>query len=301
MPDGEQRSELMPVADKMFTTAEIDTKSFNDDERSFVAWASKPVVDRDDELIQAGAWDLKNYRKNPILFWAHDYTKFPVGKAMWVKEDAEGLKFKPSFASTAAGQELYQLYKEDVLKAFSVGFLPREGVKGKKEGDPSHTYTNVELLEISCVGVPSCPDALVAAYEEGKIKTKGLQQAVKYVIDAADAVEPIEDAEEAEDDIPYKESETIQVDGHEVTGEWDDDSRAVLLDRIEVLEQRYDALAYSDDDTEEVIEEPEPPEPTAEEIEQRAARQRKQAECAKLAGMIADLTAEIKYQRGESA
>jgi len=184
------------MLNKMYTTAEIDRKSFSDKDRSFVAWASKPVLDRDNELIQADAWDVKNFEANSVICWAHDYSLPPVGKAQWITPKQEGLAFRPAFANTDMGNELYQLYKDDILHGFSVGFIPKENgyIEGKKAGEPNRTYTDVELLEISCVTIPSCPEALVAAYDSGEIKTKGLQEAVKDTIDRADDVEPIEDA-----------------------------------------------------------------------------------------------------------
>jgi HK97 family phage prohead protease len=185
--------------DKMFTEAQIDTKSFNDDEKSFVAWASRPVKDRDDELINADAWDLRNYKKNPVVMWAHDYKGRPVGRSMWIKPEEDGLKFKPQFAKTEAGEETYQLYKDGILKAFSVGFVPHEWEdaeeKEAKAGKPKRTYTKVELLEISCVPIPSCPDALVEAYESGRIKTKALNDAIADMLEN----DPAKDADEVSD------------------------------------------------------------------------------------------------------
>lgn len=170
------------MTDKHFTSAEVDAKSFNDDERSFTAWASRPTIDRDNEVIEANAWDLVNYNKNPVILWVHDYYKPPVGRALWTKVEKEGLLFKPAFADTDMGNELYQLYKQGVLHAFSVGFSMKEWIDADDADKPSRTYTDVELLEISCVPVPACPDALVAHYESGNIKTKGLKQAVEAVL-----------------------------------------------------------------------------------------------------------------------
>jgi HK97 family phage prohead protease len=176
---------------KMFTQATIEKGSFDDDERSFIAWASKPVLDRDGEIIANDAWDIENYDKNRVLLWAHDYSLPPVGKAMWVKVQKNGMKFKPKFAPTAMGREIYELYKGGFLNSFSVGFIPRDfeedeeetvefmGFFGGKFEKPLLTYTDVELLEISCVPVPSCPDALVERMRDGKIKAKGLQAAIE--------------------------------------------------------------------------------------------------------------------------
>lgn len=182
--------------DKMFTEADIDYKSFNDTERSFVAFASKPVIDRDKEIISWDAWDLANYKKNPIVLWAHSYREMPVGKSLWIKRTQEGLKFKPAFADTEEGNKIYQLYKDQVLRAFSVGFIPtkwhdpgdddekdiEDSVETKKPL-PRRIYDKVELLEVSCVPVPACPDALVEAYKEGKIKTKFIVDYIKEKVD----------------------------------------------------------------------------------------------------------------------
>lgn len=177
------------VLDKMFTQTRIEKDSFDDEERSFVAWASRPVLDRDHEIIAYDAWDLENYEKNKVLIWAHDYTKPVIGKVLWLKPQRNGLKFKPQFANTAMGKEIYQLYQDGFMNSFSVGFVPKaweDDEEKAKEGElynkPLRTYTDVELLEISCVPVGSCPDALAERYANGEIKTKGLQGGIELAI-----------------------------------------------------------------------------------------------------------------------
>ena len=86
----------------MFTKYILAEKSEivdTDSEKSVVGWGSKPQPDRDGELIEASAWDLDNYRKNPVLCLSHDLTKPPIGKILWVKADPNGLKFKKIFNS----------------------------------------------------------------------------------------------------------------------------------------------------------------------------------------------------------
>lgn len=174
----------MPT-NKMFVT--VEQKEINETERSVVAWGSKPVIDRDGELIKGDAWDLKAFKKNPVLMLSHDYRQPPIGRVLWCKTDSEGLRFKAQFAETSTGDEIYQLYKDGIMRAFSVGFVPKEWEdfsederKGKKP-KPRRIYDKVELLEISCVSIPSCPAALVAAYDEGKIKTKDLKEVIEEV------------------------------------------------------------------------------------------------------------------------
>ena len=110
--------------DKMLAFATV--KEHSDVEKTLVAWASKPVVDRQNEVIDPFAWDLKDYQKNPVLMLSHDYKQLPVGKTLWIKATPDGLKFKAKFANTATGNELYELYKDDIMKGFSVGFSPKE-------------------------------------------------------------------------------------------------------------------------------------------------------------------------------
>lgn len=157
-------------------TAEI--KGFNDEERSFTAWASKESIDRDRESLKASGWDLRNFKKNPVVPLFHEYRTPPVAKALWTKiVDGDGLLFKPQFADTAAGNETYYLYREGFMNAFSVGFEPKEWTDAKPEDtkSPRRTYTKQELLEISCVVVPAHPEALVEALESGLIKTQQMK------------------------------------------------------------------------------------------------------------------------------
>jgi HK97 family phage prohead protease len=177
----------------------LEEKEFDDSERSIVAWASKPVIDRDMELILGSAWNLDAFLKNPVLMLSHDYRTPPIGRVLWTKATDEGLKFKAKFAKSQVGEEIYSLYKEGIMKAFSVGFVPKQSVENQEDmrgllkdfnGQmPRRVYTEVELLEISCVSIPSCPDALVELVKSGKILTKCLVDIVNEKISSEDFVE----------------------------------------------------------------------------------------------------------------
>lgn len=144
-------------------------------EDSFTAVASSEVEDRQGEVVKQAGWDLKNFKKNPILLWMHDHEK-PLGKAERVWIDKTGtkpvLKFK-GIISTATewGRAAKQLMEEGILNSFSVGFRALE-----MDGSD---ITKSELYEISLVSVPANPEArLLAAkslekvgIEQGVIKT----------------------------------------------------------------------------------------------------------------------------------
>ena len=171
----------------------------NDEEKSIVGWGSRPTPDRDKELILSSAWNLDNYRKNPIILLSHNYSSLPIGKALWVKEvPGQGLKFKAKFANSERGNEVYELFRDGILNAFSVGFSPREGgyidnpteekFKGLKR-----VYKDVDLLEISCVAVPANADALVEFVKSGKVKNKQLKKELEEVIEIID--DPVKELE----------------------------------------------------------------------------------------------------------
>lgn len=163
--------------------AKAVVKKFNDNEREITAWASKAVLDRDGEIIMQDGWLLDEFKLNPVILMSHDYKKFPLGKANWVKIEDDGLLFSVKFASTAAGIEAYTLYKEGILNGFSVGFTPieyDEGAIAKKYG-AKRAYLKQSLLEISCVSIPSCPEALMIRGKSGALKTKEFNAFVAFV------------------------------------------------------------------------------------------------------------------------
>jgi HK97 family phage prohead protease len=181
-----------------------------DAEYSIVGWGSKPVPDRDGELIESSAWKLDNYRKNPVLMLCHDYSSPPVGKVLWIKSDANGLKFKAKFANTDRGKEIYQLYKEGIMSAFSVGFSPNPNGSVKNPTEPKYkglktVYKDVELLEISCVPIPANYASLVEYVKSGKIQTKQLKEEMDAVIEIITKAEIVTNPEiEGEDKIVIK-------------------------------------------------------------------------------------------------
>lgn len=128
-------------------------------EDSFTAVASSEIQDRQGEVVEQAGWDLKNFKKNPILLWMHDHTK-PLGKATRVWLDKTGakpvLKFKGIISeATDYGRAAKQLMEEGILNSFSVGFRPLE-IDG-------NNITKSELFEISLVSVPANPEARLLA------------------------------------------------------------------------------------------------------------------------------------------
>lgn len=156
----------MDLKKKVFTG---EIKAVNDNEGTLTAYVSTGGKDRMDEVLEPSGADLKTYRKNPVVLWAHDYSTPPIGKDLWTKKDDKGILSKVKFADTDFAQEIFGLYKEGFMNAFSVGFIPKKWVDGKGDKQASRTYTEWEMIEYSAVPVPANPEALALAMSKGII------------------------------------------------------------------------------------------------------------------------------------
>jgi len=116
--------------------------------------ASTNGVDRDDEIILPSAFkNLESFLKNnPVILWAHNYGVPPIGKATAGKIKDIMLVLNIEFAETAFGKEIKYLYDNRFMNSFSVGFIPKAW---DRDPDGRLVYTEVELLEVSAVPVPS--------------------------------------------------------------------------------------------------------------------------------------------------
>src|SRR3990172_1080352 len=66
----------MPMK-KIFANAVIKKES-----NRYFFIASTATIDRQGESIDQAGWMLENYRKNPVILWAHDYYGLPIGKGI---------------------------------------------------------------------------------------------------------------------------------------------------------------------------------------------------------------------------
>jgi HK97 family phage prohead protease len=144
-------------------------KSIDTPKRRITAIASAPVIDRHDEIIEAKAFteSLRPYLKdNPVVLVAHrgglsDGHSPVVGNVVSGRIGKGGLAVEIEFHNeTDLAREYWQLYSKKIQRALSVGFIPQEGGPEQREGQRVYVHRRVELLEISCVPVPSCRPAL---------------------------------------------------------------------------------------------------------------------------------------------
>jgi len=144
-----------------------EIKGIDEKEKTLTAYVSTGARDRMDEVLSPEGVDLTKFKKNPVVLFAHDYHQPPIGKALWIKKDGDGILSKMQFANTAFAQEIFNLYKDGFMKAFSVGFIPKDFTDGDGKKTPSRTYNKWEMLEYSAVPVPANPEALALAMSKG--------------------------------------------------------------------------------------------------------------------------------------
>lgn len=127
------------------------------------AIGSTDAPDRYGEIVDQETWDLKSFKKNPILLWAHNSKLPPIGRVVKSRVLDGKLVFDAEFdMNDEFAASIYRKYKDGFLNAFSVGFIPKifmtEDEKGKMLKNP--ILKDNELLEISAVPVPANPEAL---------------------------------------------------------------------------------------------------------------------------------------------
>ncbi len=162
-----------------------DDMKLDEGSRSVIHRVSTRDVDRDGEVVIPSGLDLKDYMKNPVVMWGHNYKEPQIGSDEWIKVDDKGyaLVAKTIYASTPRATEVWTLRKEGHLKTSSIGFVPIEVVRSndagflkmmdkcredwpefKKQADRCQSFvTRGILLEHSDVPIPCNPNALTIA------------------------------------------------------------------------------------------------------------------------------------------
>lgn len=166
------------------------TKAFSADisieegERAVVAKISTATVDRDGEVIVPDGVNWRDYQKNPVVLLGHDYYSLPIGKCTALTRDEKAITAKTIFAERPADHPaekewvpdtILSLFKQGVLKAFSIGFEPMDGgMRAATKGDVEkygpecrRVFSRIKLLEYSVVTIPANQEAVALAVSKG--------------------------------------------------------------------------------------------------------------------------------------
>ena len=126
-----------------------------------------------DVVVPAGLRNADEYLRNPVVLWAHQRNIPPVGTCQKLEVQGDTLVAETKFAAGSPfAEDLFRLYEQGVLRAWSIGFLPRRST-------PTATgarITEWDLLEYSAVPVPENPEALTLAIQKGVVKDETLRR-----------------------------------------------------------------------------------------------------------------------------
>ena len=131
--------------------------------------ASTEIEDSHETIIRSN-WNLKRYTANPVLLWMHGrMNDFPaIGNVEMLKRAGTTHEGTAVFDDTTQlDRDVADKYEKGVLKGFSIGFYPNTVQFERIDGEDVLVLDDIELLEISCVNVPSNPEALARSGETG--------------------------------------------------------------------------------------------------------------------------------------
>jgi HK97 family phage prohead protease len=121
-------------------------------------------LDRDMERVDPSGCDMKAYKKNPIVLWAHDHSRPAIGKCNNPKikdnQVVGNIEFDSAtndpFAGMIAGK-----VKAGIINAGSIGFKPNVIEWNEDNGkDPTKLiHRKWELMEFSICNVPANANA----------------------------------------------------------------------------------------------------------------------------------------------
>jgi len=140
-----------------FTKSVLPTKDISIDSIMIEGYASTVDTDRQGDIVPSTVWKsgVQNYLKNPVILAYHDHSE-PIGRMVDHRIDSKGLWIKARI-SAAAG-EVFNLIKDGVLTAFSIGF--RISDAEYNAATELFVVKELELHEISVVSVPANQNTL---------------------------------------------------------------------------------------------------------------------------------------------
>lgn len=161
------------------------TKIDGSGERTLEAAISTISVDRDGDVLLPSGVRTDEFRSNPVVLLGHDAGSLPIGKATSIRRTPNAVMAEMQFAERPAAHPdaaewvpdtVYDLFRQGVLNAFSVGFTIDKARQATRKdmlrfGERvRRVVTRWNLLEFSVVTIPANQDALVTAVKQGDLR-----------------------------------------------------------------------------------------------------------------------------------
>lgn len=193
MKDAEARAldrllDGLPEVDYRWAAVEKATTELSPGERADVSWITTEALDRQREVVLSAGMDDAQFRANPIVTMAHDYSRAPIGRSLWRRRVRDGrtrgVKAKTVYPARPDGwpagedwlpDRAFALVKAGLMCGKSIGFLTLEAgapTDGEVKSHPE--WANAQrvvrkwlLLEYACHWLPVNPECCVEAVAKG--------------------------------------------------------------------------------------------------------------------------------------
>jgi len=158
----------MEMNKNMQITSTFRVKAVSEDKETIKieGFANTTSKDRSGDVILEEAWTkggMDNYLLNPIVLAFHNHQK-PIGEVTEYSVNNKGLRVIAEISKSAG--DVYNLVKEGVLKAFSVGFRVKDA-DYDSETD-IFVIKDLELFELSVVSVPANAESIFSVKKSFK-------------------------------------------------------------------------------------------------------------------------------------
>lgn len=159
----EEKRQPTVMVERLFTS---EVKQVKDNIVDFVITTED--VDRYGERVLARGCEYENYLQNPIVLFAHDW-ELPVGRCIGLRVKENSIEARtelfPDLIEEPRAKTAVNMALNGILRAVSIGFVPKETKYERIDGQEVKTYTRWELVEYSLVTVPANPKAIAKALE----------------------------------------------------------------------------------------------------------------------------------------
>jgi HK97 family phage prohead protease/HK97 family phage major capsid protein len=146
------KNKVLTVTSTFTKSSTLPAKDDAIDSVMIEGYASTTDIDRQGDVVPASVWEagMKNYLNNPVILAYHKHNE-PVGRMVEHKIDEKGLWIKARIS--AAAEDVFNLVKDGVLTAFSIGFR----IVDAEYNSAAELFIvkELELHEISVVSVPA--------------------------------------------------------------------------------------------------------------------------------------------------
>jgi len=246
----------------IFKSTVMEIKSSDEEKREVVAIASSEKIDRDGDIVRVDGINIKEYKKNPVVMFAHDHSSLPIAKATRIWKEDKNLMVKMQFTTpeeNSMGDTVYKLIKGDYLKSLSIGFKPNWDTAVRNEKVGGWDFKDSDLYEISIVPIPANAAAVVQskgitkALEDkvvDELEIKELELYLEELVKNLPVEDVVEDTTPEDDltteDLEQKHEEVLLKEDDPYSWMWDYEPTEVKEEDKDLFEKIYDSLGLSD-------------------------------------------------------